>query len=388
MTDLLIVGGGVLGAFHAYHALKRGLSVTLLEQHAAPQGATVRNFGQVVPSGMPQGKWQRFGLESTRIYKELQAEFDISVRQNGTVYLASDEAELGLLEELHAINQDSDYTSTSALLTKRECLTRYPGLRADYCRGGLSFPEEVTVEPRTMIHRVLGYLQEQLGLEYRPGRQVIACDPAGAGVRVRDAYGELYQAERVIICSGWDFKTLYPEVFAASELEVCKLQMLQTVPQPGLSLPGSVLTGLTIRRYESFRECPSYAKLSATPSEIHADPRLSEWGVHILLKQALDGSIILGDSHEYRDAAEADALGFDLRSDVNALMVHEAQKIFDLPAWDVAQSWAGFYTQCKNSDIFCEDVAQGVRVVTGVGGKGMTASAGFAREHIQNLFSL
>ena len=60
MFDLIVVGGGVLGAFHAYHALKNGLKVALIEKDKAPQGATVRNFGQVVPSGMNE-KWQTYG---------------------------------------------------------------------------------------------------------------------------------------------------------------------------------------------------------------------------------------------------------------------------------------------------------------------------------------
>lgn len=30
--DLIVVGGGILGTFHAYHALKRGLKVALIEK--------------------------------------------------------------------------------------------------------------------------------------------------------------------------------------------------------------------------------------------------------------------------------------------------------------------------------------------------------------------
>ena len=68
-TDLIIIGGGVLGTFHAYHALKNGLTVTLFEKDKQPLGATVRNFGQVVPSGMDI-KWQQYGRESLRITKK------------------------------------------------------------------------------------------------------------------------------------------------------------------------------------------------------------------------------------------------------------------------------------------------------------------------------
>lgn len=382
MTDLVVVGGGVLGTFHAYHALRQGLKVVLLEQDAAPQGATVRNFGQVVPSGMPAGKWQQFGVESTRIYKELQAAFDISVRQHGSVYLASDAQELGLLEELNVINQNSGYPSI--LLTKDACLARYPGLRADYCVGGLFFPEEVTVEPRVMIHRVLEYLQEQFDLTYLPRRQVIACEPGADGVMVRDSSGHLHCASKVVICNGKDFKKLYPETFAASDIEVCKLQMMQTGPQPGVSLKGSILTGLTIRRYESFRACPSYGALDSSD----LDPRAKAYGVHILLKQAVDGSIILGDSHEYRDAAHADELGEDVREDINAFIVEQAKMSFDLPDWNIQCSWLGFYAQCRTRDMFLEEVDRNVHVVTAIGGKGMTGSAGFAKRHVATLFNV
>ena len=135
-TDLIIIGAGVMGTFHAYHALEMGLTVRLIEKSQYPQGATVRNFGQIVPSGMNK-KWQQFGKKSLNIYKKIQLKFDISLRPNGSVYLASNEEEMVLLEELHTINQANQYPSE--LLTTGDCLRRYPGLRADYCTGGLFF---------------------------------------------------------------------------------------------------------------------------------------------------------------------------------------------------------------------------------------------------------
>ena len=134
-ADLLIVGAGVLGTFHALHALQRGYSVILLEKDAAPQDATVRNFGMVVPSGLPQGQWQQYGIESTRLYTSIQAQFDIGVRQQGSLYIASDQDDLGLLEELYEINQHNDYPSL--LLSQDACLATYPALQRSYCVGGL-----------------------------------------------------------------------------------------------------------------------------------------------------------------------------------------------------------------------------------------------------------
>lgn len=228
MYDLIVIGGGVLGAFHAYHALEAGLKVALIEKDKAPQDATTRNFGQVVPSGM-NGKWQKFGRESLRIYQKLQTHFDLSVRQNGTVYLASDEEEMQLIEELHTINGQNCYPSQ--LLGKQACVEKYPGLKTGYVKGGLFFPDEVTVEPRIMIHRLLEFLKSEKGLTVLPSTTVKACEHAGSHVNVETACGTKLSAGKVIICNGREFKLLYPGLFAKSDLQVSKLQMMQTKPQ-------------------------------------------------------------------------------------------------------------------------------------------------------------
>ena len=110
--------------------------------------------------------------------------------------------------------------------------------------------------------------------------------------------------------------------------------------------PGNILTGLSIRRYESFRQCPSWNAVKAR------EPRESlekQWGVHILFKQEADGGIIVGDSHEYASVAEYDRLGFDLSTDINTFMIDEAAKIMNLHSWDVETS------TCKDDDDFKDD---------------------------------
>ncbi|WP_417874069.1 TIGR03364 family FAD-dependent oxidoreductase [Xanthomarina gelatinilytica] len=378
--DLIVVGGGVLGTFHAYHAAKKGLSVAILEKDNKPQGATVRNFGQVVPSGMNQ-KWQNYGRESLAIYKSIQEQFDVSIRQNGTVYIASNEEEVQLIEELHQINKNNSYTSQ--LLTKEQCLDKYAGLRSDYCKAGLFFPEEVTVEPRVMILRLHEFMKKELNVTIHYNTNVIATNNVNGGVSVLTSNSEELLASKVIICNGSDFKTLYPSIYNESDLIVSKLQMMQTKPQKNYQLDGSILTGLTIRRYEAFEECASWNAIKAKE-----DPNSFEkkYGVHILFKQATDGSVILGDSHEYATAKNIDDLGFDLNEDIDNFMIQEAKKIIDLPTYEIQHRWAGFYSQCKTKDLFEYSVGENIHIITGIGGKGMTGSAGFSKESINKLF--
>lgn len=378
--DLIITGAGVLGCFHAYHASMKGLKVLLLEKDFKPQEASVRNFGQVVPSGMSQGKWQDYGRRSLEIYQSIQAKFDITVRRHGTIYLASDSTEMTLIEELGAINQKIGYSST--IYDKETCLEKYQGLRASYCTGGLFFEEELTVEPTRMIHHLIAFMKEQLLLQYKPLSFVRSVVYKGDRCIVETGSGEMFSSDHVLICNGRDFKTLYPDLFYKSDIEISKLQMMRTSPMNDFTLPGSVLSGLSIRRYESFRECPSYKKLDA--SEINENCR--KWGIHILFKQANDGSIIIGDSHEYAEAKNADQLGYDINQVINDIILHEAQRMFRFPHWNIARQWNGYYSQRRGHDLFMEYADKNVLIITAIGGKGMTASAGLAEANIHKLF--
>ena len=379
--DLIIVGGGILGTFHAYHALELGLKVALFEKDAQPKSATVRNFGQVVPSGM-NTKWQNYGRKSLDYYNLIQSKFDITVRNNGSVYFASNNEEVQLLEELAQINKSNGYASS--LITKETCLANYPGLNPHYVLAGLYFPLELTVEPRTMIHRLLEYLQKEKGLDYYPATQVLHCTTLSHQIELQTAHGQIFFAEKAIICSGADFQTLYPDLFEKSDLEVTKLQMLQTVPQSNYYLKGSILTGLSIRRYEAFHECKSYSSIKEKED---SESSLKKWGIHILFKQATDGSIIIGDSHQYADAKNVDSLGFDLQDDIENAMIEEAKKIIELPNYQIRNRWFGLYSQCKNHDIFKHTIDSNIHIVTGIGGKGMTGSAGFAKENIDTIYN-
>ncbi|KXH83423.1 TIGR03364 family FAD-dependent oxidoreductase [Chryseobacterium kwangjuense] len=379
--DLIVVGGGILGTFHAYHALRKGLSVALLERNSVPQGATVRNFGQVVPSGMDL-KWQNFGRESLAIYNELHDQADLTIRKNGSVYIASNDEEIQLIEELYEINRNNDYESV--LLSKNDCIKKFDGLRSDYCKGGLFFPQELSVDSADMIVKLHQLLHEKLGLQIYYNTTIIETGENGQHCTAISSEGTEFTSSKIIICGGNEFKTLYPKVFDESDLEVSKLQMLQTKPQGIYSLPGNILTGLSIRRYESFSECASYQKIKSLE-----DPKSFEkkFGIHILFKQALDGSVILGDSHEYADAKNTDDLGYDLNMEIDEFMIHEAKKIIDLPTYEIQRRWFGVYSQCKTKDIFEHSPSTNIHIITGIGGKGMTGSGGFSKFNIDKIYA-
>lgn len=379
--DLIVVGAGALGTFHSYFALKKGLKVLMVEKDTQPNEATVRNFGQVIPSGMDLNHWHQLGREGMDIYKALQRETDISVRQNGSTYLASSDLEWQLLQEMHQIHRKGGYESQ--LLSKEECQERLPAVKNEYCVGGLLFSQEITVEPRTMIHKVIKHLVSTYNLDYKPLTTIKDCDIRNGYCEVTDAHGQKYAAAKVVVCSGRDFKVLFPEIFSNSGMRLCKLHMMSTEPMPELKMPGAVLTGLSIRHYESFQSCPSFAALQSQP---YHNEELRKYGIHLLFKQAVDGSIIIGDSHEYVDVDQSETLDFSLNMYINDLIVAEARRIMDLPSWKMQHYWAGFYAKHPN-EIFEHTIDDKIFITTGIGGKGMTTSAGYAKHHIEQIYA-
>ena len=192
-----------------------------------------------------------------------------------------------------------------------------------------------------------------------------------------------YTAPKAVVCSGRDFKILFPEVFSQSGIRLCKLHMMATEPMPEVQMPGSILTGLSIRHYESFQRCPSFEQLKNAP--YHND-ELRKYGIHILFKQRNDGAIIIGDSHEYVPVDQSETLDFGLNMYINDLILQEAQRIMHLPSWKIQNYWAGFYAKHPN-EVFEHNIENKIFIATGIGGKGMTTSAGYAKHHIEQVLA-
>lgn len=380
--DIVVIGGGILGIAHAYFCLQMGLKVALIEKNAYPRDATVRNFGQIVPSGFGS-KWQEYGLASLEVYREIQKQADVTLRQHGSVYVASDAEEMALLEELSQINGKNGYASE--MLTKAQVLSRYQGLQESYAQGALYFPLEMTIDPRVGIGRIIDFLVSEKGLTFLPRKVVREVVRVNEKVILTTSENENFSCQKVFICNGIEFEHLFPERFKNSDLRLVQLQMMDTMPQSKQFIHGSVLTGYTIRRYEAFQECPSWTEIKAR--EDASDYQHSN-GVHILFKQLLDGSVVLGDSHRYQKIADGFRMDYHVDFELNKYILSEAQKIYDLEDWSIRNVWMGIYCECETREIFDESIDEHIHITTGIGGKGMTGSLGYAQENIKNKLSI
>ncbi len=379
--DLAVIGGGVLGTFHALAALEKGLTVVLFEKNLRPVQASVRNFGQIVPSGMA-GRWFDFGVRSLEVYRNIQSRCDIGIDQNGSVYIASDPDEQQLLHELYAVMSDRQYPCR--LLSARECLMKWPALSESYCIEGLFFPEELSAEPLYTLGAIQQFMSEaQKEFRHLNKTTITGVEEKSDFVELTASSGHKFQAGQVVVCNGGEFRILFPDLWKTSGIKVCKLHMLSTVPLRSISLRGNILTGLTIRRYESFSCLPSFSR-TVTPKALEA---LKKEGIHILFKQGRDGSVIIGDSHHYASVDSEEDLGFDSSDYVNRLIMDEARKILPVDGLEIARTWIGFYPQHEEKDVFELAISSRIHLRTAIGGKGMTSSAGYAEHSVSAILN-
>lgn len=362
----IVIGAGIVGLAAARALALQGYQVDVLEKNAKAYGASVRNFGMVWPIGQPVGNLYERALRSRSIWQELCTAAGIWYSPEGSVHAAHETDEMQVISEFVAQHQQ---LRPCRLLTADEVVALSPAVNPHGLKGGFFSPDELIVDPREAIAKLPAYLEEVLGIRFHfsTPATAVAYPAVYSGNR-------RFEADRIFICSGQEFESLYPELYLAAPLTKCKLQMMRTVPQPADFRTGpAVCGGLTLTHYGAFRDCASLPQLKSRIEAIY--PEYVKWGIHVMISQNGSQEIVIGDSHEYGAAHDP----FD-RKEINDLVLDYLWKIVQLPERTIAQSWNGTYVKMKEGTELVLHPEDGVTIVNGLGGAGMTLSFGLLEE--------
>ncbi|MEV6715108.1 FAD-dependent oxidoreductase [Lentzea sp. NPDC051208] len=118
-VDLVVVGAGIVGLAHAWHAVQRGLSVAVVERDEHAVGASVRNFGHGCFTTQ-DGVAFSYAMAARAEWLTLAREAGFWLRESGSLVLAREEDELAVLEEFASIrNVELFNNSTHGSLNNR-----------------------------------------------------------------------------------------------------------------------------------------------------------------------------------------------------------------------------------------------------------------------------
>ncbi|MGH6783871.1 MAG: FAD-dependent oxidoreductase, partial [Sphingomicrobium sp.] len=257
------------------------------------------------------------------------------------------------------------------LLSPADLARRQPQLDTANVAGGLWSPHEIRVESTDAIPRLAAYLARR-GVTFQRDTVVRAAAPPA----IETSRGAI-RAAKAIICPGDDLATLFPDRIAAHNVTRCRLQMMR-LADPGFRLQAPVTSDLTLGRYSGFAALPEAAALRRRLMA-EEKPALDN-GVHLIVVQSADGSLVVGDSHHY--APMPDPFAPDA---VDEIILAEYGKVFKGPRPKVIARWTGTYASAAQG-LLVDAPAADVRLVINTGGNGASTSFAVAEEVVADLF--
>jgi FAD dependent oxidoreductase TIGR03364 len=362
---VIVVGAGVLGSMHAWQAVQRGHEVVHLERESEARGASVRNFGLIWVSGRAAGPELATALRARELWERIGEQVPaLGFRANGSLTAVRTEAELAVAEQALTLPDAAD--RGYRLLDPEEARAANPALRGKLL-GALHCSRDAAVEPRTAQPALRAALAASGRYTFLPGREVREVTGEHA---VRDDHGDTHTGDLVILCTGAWTGGLVRELAPALPVRRVRLQMMQTDPL-GETLTTSVADGDSFRYYPAFAGS-ALERLKAVQPQ---PPVAAEHKMQLLMVQRRDGGLTIGDTHEYDQP-----FGFDVDEDPYEHLAAVAEDLLGRPLPRIRRRWAGVYAQCTDTTrvVHREQLRDGVWLVTGPGGRGMTCSPAIA----------
>jgi glycine oxidase len=206
VSDVLVIGGGIIGLVTAWRAAQRGFTVAVVDPEPGGGAARVAAGMLAAVTELHYGEQTLLGLNlaSARRYPDFAAELteasgqDLGYRRCGTLAVAMDADDRAHLRELHALQHRSGLESE--WLSGRECRRLEPML-APGVRGGLRVDGDHQIDPRRLA-KALVTACERAGVEFHrtwAERLTVVRDRA-AGVLTTG--GEQLGAGQVVLAAG------------------------------------------------------------------------------------------------------------------------------------------------------------------------------------------
>lgn len=367
--DLAVVGAGIIGLSCARAAAIRGLRVVVVDRDSQANGASVRNFGFVTVTGQERGvAWAR-ARRTRAIWEQVATSAGIPILQRGLWMMARRPEAVAVFEAfLH-----TEMGEGCEILCRSGARARCADLVGANVLAVLASSNDIRVESRDAIPKIATWLGERYGVVFMRETAVLGIEPP----RIDTSRG-VVQAAAVVVCPGDDVSTLYPQHIAKYGVTRCKLQMLR-LADPGFRLPAAVMSDLGLVRYPGYSALPE-----ARPLRLRLEAEQGEHlrhGIHLIVVQSADGSLIVGDSHHYARTPE-----FFADARVDQLILDEFAAATGRVPTEVRERWIGTYSSCEDRSMFIDAPDRDVRIVMITSGSG--ASTGFAigEEVVTDLF--
>jgi glycine/D-amino acid oxidase-like deaminating enzyme len=341
-SDVLIVGGGIVGAACAWAFAREKMSVTLIESKTIGGGATAAGMGHLVVMGDSEAQ---FALTrySQDLWQEIVDELpaDCEYEPCGTLWVAADD------EEMDAVRRKHDFYGKrgvpTEILDSAALLEAEPNLRRELV-GGLLVPRDCVVYPPCVARWLIERVQDH-GAQVRVGSRAV--EISDDGVRLSD--GSRLSAGLAVSATGTWATDLTPG--------------LDVKPRKGHLVITDRYPDFVNHQLIELGYLKSAHAVAADSVAFNVQPRLT-------------GQLLIGSSRQFGD--ETDGVDSAILSGMVSRALEYMPRLAQLSA---IRTWTGF--RAATSDKLpligpCPGFAK-VHLATGHEGLGITTSLGTAR---------
>lgn len=200
MEDVIVIGGGVVGAFIARNLSRYELSALVLEKENDVGNVTSMANSAIVHSGydpLPGSKKAYFNVKGNAMYPSICKELDVAFERCGSLTIALNQAQKKVLEEL--AERAKQNGAEAKLVSGEEAKAMEKNLSPD-CVAALLCPSAGIVNPFELVSHCFENALDN-GVKLHLGEEVTAIKEEGGIYKVKTNKGE-YEAKAVINAAG------------------------------------------------------------------------------------------------------------------------------------------------------------------------------------------
>ena len=220
-SDILVIGGGIIGASVAYGMAKQGVEVTLLDQGGSTPSASRGNFGLtwVQGKGLGMTRYAEWTLDAVQAWPEFSEDLEENTRisvdfdQPGGFEACLGEEEWSrrkaVVEQMRQESVDGNYDCE--MLDRQTMQEMIPKLRLGKTVYGASFsPHDGHLNPLALLSSLMAALKN-FGFKFFPENQVVSVSFRNGCFEIRTAK-QRFSTKKIVFACGLGIKSLARQV--------------------------------------------------------------------------------------------------------------------------------------------------------------------------------
>ncbi|MCJ8013466.1 FAD-binding oxidoreductase [Paenibacillus sp. KQZ6P-2] len=356
-AEVVIIGGGIIGAAIAYFLGREGVNVIVLEKGELASGTSSRCDGNILAIDKDPGFDSQMSLTSQRIIDELSRELSspFEYRLPGSILVCESDEEMEAAQLW--VNRQKALGLSFRMLDRGDIRQESPFL-ADDLPGGLECGTDSTVNPYLLTFALFDDAQKKYGVRVSLNTEVksILRNPLTADFKICTTQGD-FSARKIVNAAG---------VWAPVIGQMVGID-IPIVPRKGHLIVASRQVPVGMRKVMEF----GYL-ISKFGGERKVDPLTEKYGVALVFEPTESQNFLIGSSREF--------VGFDTTVNMEAIRTMARRTLRFYPKigdFHVIRTYTGLrpWTQDHLPIVSAVDEVPGFYIAAGHEGDGISLAA-------------